>query len=693
MAADVFETRTLTEVDFPLVMNSSDHNLIPDFFVPLLSRSRRYDRGIGYFSSGWLRIASKGVKSIAERGGKIRWVMSPLLAEEEWNTIRRGEEAKIDPVVRKSIRDSIEELKENLEENTLTALAWMIADEIVHIRLAIPRGKLNGGDFHDKFGIFTDADGNQVAFSGSYNETVKGVLNYESIKTFPSWKAQFHSIVESEVKRFERLWDDKDPNVKVFTVPESIKEDIVRLRKDKPRPYSIPTKREVDRIPNWVKPISFQEEAIESWFDSSGRGILEMATGTGKTIVALKILCRYLKNKGRAAIVITTPFKHLVKQWEDVSRSFGFDPISCFGSRHNWEDEANNEIVKFNLGSRDELLLISTHSTFTLKPMQNAIGRIKRDNTVLIADEVHHLGSKKYKTLLPENLNARLGLSATPRRWHDPEGTEKLMEYFGGVVFKFPLKKAIREECLCPYEYRPHLVDLTESEIQDYRDLTDRIAHRMAVIDEEEWRDDEKLTILLNERANIIKKAENKLNLVRKLVKENQDLDHALFYCAPDQKDQFKEVLRILGEENILAKKFYAETSDAERAKLLKDLGKGRIDALVAMGCLDEGVDVPSVKTAYFLASSSNPLQFIQRRGRVLRKSKDKDRAIVHDFIIVPYLENPKKHFSSKEFSSERKIIKREFRRFKEFADAAENKFKATEHILPTAKAYNILDF
>lgn len=693
MTPDVFETRSLTEVELPPLMDSSEYNLIEDFFQPLLHRSVRYDRGIGYFSPGWLSIASKGVASIAERGGEIRWVMSPPLDEGEWKAIRWGEKTKTDSILRNSLRKSVDELEKNLEGETLSALAWMIADSILRIRLAVPRGEVSVGEFHAKLGIFTDSEGNQVAFCGSYNETVEGVLNYESIKIFPSWKEEYRNFVEPEAKRFERLWNNKDPNVRVLTLPESIKRNIVNLRIDNSRPYPQPGEAVSGRVPRWVRSIDFQEEAIEEWFESGERGILEMATGSGKTIVALRAICRYLDDRGSSVVIVTTPLKHLVEQWENVSRSFGFDPIPCFGSRRSWEDRVNDEIVKFNLDMGDEVFLIATHSTFTREPMQNAVKRIRGENAVLIADEAHHLGSKKYRVALPENMNARLGLTATPRRWHDPRGTEELLNYFGGIIFRFPLKRAIEEGCLCPYEYHPHLVELTESEIQEYRYLTGKIGRLMAKLEQEDERENGDLTALLNKRANIIKKAVNKLEAARGLVRRGKDISHALFYCAPDQEDQFKKVVRMLGEEGLLTDKFFSDTSNAERAKLLSDLAEEKLDALVAMGCLDEGVDVPSIETAYFLASSGNPLQFIQRRGRILRKSEGKEKADIHDFIVVPYLEDPRKNLSRGEFKTERKIMKRELHRFKEFADSAMNKFESREEVLNVAKAYNVLDF
>jgi superfamily II DNA or RNA helicase len=551
-----------------MTMDSSEYDLIGDFFIPALEQSIYYDRGVGYFSSGWIRIAARGLLSIAKKGGRVRWVISPILSDTDWQALKRGEEAKIDPSIYQSLIRSIEELEKDLQQDTLSALAWMVADGILDFRIALPRGKLEGGEFHDKFGIFTDSEGDQISFNGSYNDSIHGTLNYESIKIFPSWVNGFSEIVKADAERFEKLWQNEDPNLRVFTIPESAREQIIKLKKG-PRPYPAPLKRPF-APPGWVKIIDFQTEAVESWFKNGNKGILEMATGTGKTIVALRAICRHLREHGKAFIVVTCPFKHLVEQWAKDCRSFNFDPITCYGARQSWEDELNNKIVEYNHGIRDAVFVITTHATFSQGPMQKTIERIEGDKTILVADEVHHFGAKEYRNALPKNMSARLGLSATPERWYDPEGTAVLKDYFGEIVFSFPLKRAIEEGYLCPYEYYPHVVELTEDEIQEYINLTKAVGRVIAAIGYDE--EDERLVRLLNKRADVLNKAENKLKVIKELIK-SEDVHHALFYCAPGQ---INEVLKILGGEDLRVCSFIDDTPVPKRIELLSDLADGK---------------------------------------------------------------------------------------------------------------------
>ncbi|MCB1091361.1 MAG: DNA repair helicase, partial [Verrucomicrobiae bacterium] len=295
---------SLRTLDVPAFLDTSSADLVDDFFVPALTRSVSYDRGVGFFTSGWIRQAGAGLAMFADSGGKARWVTSPILDENDWDALRTGDEARIDQALRRALENTVEDLARCLEEDTLAALAWMVADGLLDFRLALPRQKLSGGEFHDKFGIFTDEDGNQVSFNGSYNDSLQGSLNYESIKIFKSWDEAFRPLVEQDVIRFERLWRDEDPNVRCYLLPEAVRDRIVRLR-PADRPYRRPdgvenlVVRDDERryiepgtIPSWLKLRDYQDAAIQAWVrdgvppsDPDGRrGILAMATGSGKTL-------------------------------------------------------------------------------------------------------------------------------------------------------------------------------------------------------------------------------------------------------------------------------------------------------------------------------------------------------------------------------------------------------------------------
>lgn len=299
-------------------------------------------------------------------------------------------------------------------------------------------------------------------------------------------------------------------------------------------------------------------------------------------------------------------------------------------------------------------------------------------------DEAHHLGAERSRQNYPHQIPFRLALSATPDRWFDDAGTIALRGYFGATVFSFPLEKAIGVS-LTPYYYYPHLVPLTDDEMAEYETLSVKIAR---LINQLETEKQEALKMLLIKRANLLNKAANKLEILSELVDKERTIEHTLFYCAPGQID---EVMRLVGwEKGILINRFTAEEDPEERKRLLTEFASGNLQALAAMKCLDEGVDVPSTRTAYFLASSGNPREFIQRRGRILRKYPGKAHSIIHDLIAIPPVSLDK---DSPSFNAERSIIRRELERFKEFARPALNKHQALDVIWNIARHYGLRDF
>jgi DNA phosphorothioation system restriction enzyme len=680
-------------------MDTSATDLIADFFVPALVSSVSYDRGVGYFSSGWVRLAAEGMAEFAANGGRARWVTSPKLSEADWDALKAGEAAKTDSVLRAALERSITDLAETLERNTLSALAWMIADEVIRFKLALPRNKLDNGDFHDKFGIFTDAEGNQVCFNGSYNDSFQGTRNYESIKIFSSWHPAFATIVKSDAARFERLWNNLDPNVRVYDLPEAAREKILELRSSD-RPYAEPewlrasgvdTSSTAYRpakplVPGNITLHDYQLEAIDSWFEHDCRGLLEMATGTGKTITALAASARLYEREQRLAVVVTVPYQHLVDQWQEEAAIFGYRPVLAYRNTARWRDLLKEQIIEYNAGYRNFISVITTHTTFGKPRFQESIAKLKGP-VLLIGDEAHHLGAERVRQNYPNNIQFRLALSATPERWFDNIGTDALRDYFGQTVFAFPLEKAIGKS-LTPYYYYPHLVALTDEELEKYEQLSTKIAQFMS--DKDNKNTQLAVKRLLIRRARLLNNAANKIGALSALVDRQLDIQHTLFYCAPGQ---INDVVSLLGwDKGLRVNRFTAEEDTLKRQQLLSDFANGNVQALVAMKCLDEGVDVPATRVAYILASSSNPREFIQRRGRVLRKSPNKEFSVIHDLIAVPPTAWDPQADDSK-FQSERSIIRRELERFKEFASPALNKHEALDVVWNVAKRYGLMDF
>ena len=550
--------------------------------------------------------------------------------------------------------------------------------------------------YHEKIGVFLDKEENAVAFTGSPNETVGGLAsNFESLEVYVSWDDP-HDRVTRKKADFMRLWSNLTPQLTVLEFPEAAKRQLLRLRPSQP-PTSEPSRHFVprtSRLPNTpdtppdIQLRPYQIDACEAWFQAKGRGVLAMATGSGKTITSLAATVRLLKEQERLFAVVACPFQHLVDQWFDIAEDFGFRPIRAYQSRNSWEAYLNSRILDYNLGNRSFVMLITTHATLSSDVMQASLARVT-EPALLVADEMHHLGAEHSRLVLPPNFAYRMGLSATPDRWFDEEGTQSLRDYFGDTVFEFTLADAIAQGFLTEYYYYPHLVDLTADEIERYEELTRRLARLYNASPES--KNSELREALLRQRADILNKAQNKLEKLDELLRGNRDLHHALFYCAPGQID---EVVPILGNNfGLRVSRFTAEESTEERGRLLEDFADRRLQGLVAMRCLDEGVDVPSTQVAYILASTSNPREFIQRRGRILRKSPGKGHAVIHDLVALPSLDSSETGSSDSSFAMERGILRRELSRFREFADSSVNGFQATEVIWEYAKYYKLLDF
>lgn len=678
---------SLRELTLRSEYRSDGADLVADFYTPCLRHATRYWRAVGYFTSGGLALYAKGLATFIRRSGKMRLVTGPCLARDDIEAIQRGYEARN----AQFLAGFSESEFQTAARDRLALLTWLIAHGHLDIKIACTAdaSEINPrAIYHEKLGIFLDDTDNAVAFAGSLNETVGGLLsNFESIDVYLSSEDTQHRV-QQKVDNFKRLWDNATDRLKVVDFPTALTEELLSpqlVYDTMPSPDPpVVVEPEEAYLPRGLVLRAYQQEAIDAWFANGCRGLWEMATGTGKTITALAALAKLKVEKAPLFVLIACPYKHLVDQWRKEAEQFGFEPIVAYESSVRWVPQFNTALVRYNWQVCDVVCAITTHSTFIADTMQKLLSKLKRA-AVFVADEVHHLGATQSRQKLPEVFDYRLGLSATPNRWFDNEGTAALKRYFRETVYEFSLRKAIEEGCLCPYCYYPHLVELTDEELDEYKNLTDRIArlYRHANTDEP----NEALERLLIKRATLLNKAENKLQVLEQLLEDrNEPLHHALFYCAPGQIDL---VLPMLTDLGLRIAKFTAEESTTERRELLEMFASGHLQALVAMKCLDEGVDVPSTQTAYILASSSNPREFIQRRGRILRKAPGKEHAEIHDLVAVP--PQAYRQYPSATFAAERKIVARELKRFNEFAGMALNKFEARDTIWELVEDYDLM--
>lgn len=458
--------------------------------------------------------------------------------------------------------------------------------------------------------------------------------------------------------------------------------------------YRVTPQQGCPRLPSSIQLREYQKLAVANWFSNSGRGTLKMATGSGKTITALAIACELYQKIGLQVLLVVCPYRHLVSQWARESEKLGLSPVLAFESVTGWQSQLSTQLYNVRSGNQAFLTVITTNSTLMGDGLQSQL-KYFPEKTLIIGDEAHNLGAPKLEQSLPRNIGLRLGLSATPERYFDEIGTEFVFDYFGKVLQpELTLKDAISQGALVRYLYYPILVDLTEPEAFAYARLTTRIGWILGA--KEKSKNNEALTALLMQRARLVGCAANKLVALKQLMRDRTDTSHTLFYCGDgtiegdlsnESTSQISAVVKLLGAElNYRVNTYTAETPLAQREELRRQFENGDLQGLVAIRCLDEGVDIPAIKTAVILASSSNPRQFIQRRGRILRPYPGKQRATLFDTIVMP------PQLDRQTWEVERNLLKKELKRFIEFADLADNAGEARRTLLTLQKQYGLLD-
>lgn len=453
-------------------------------------------------------------------------------------------------------------------------------------------------------------------------------------------------------------------------------------------------------MPSSLQLRQYQRQAIAGWFANNGRGTLKMATGSGKTITALAIACQLYQQIGLQVLLVVCPYRHLVTQWARECEKFNLKPILAFENLRNWQSQLSTQIYNLRSGSQGFVTVITTNSTLIGDGFGSQLKYFPA-KTLIIGDEAHNLGAPRLEESLPRRVGLRLALSATPERYFDDGGTQSLFDYFGPVLQpEFTLQDAIAQNALVHYLYYPVLVELTEAESIAYLKLTKKIGRSLLYREREngnggDFEDNEDIKSLLMQRARLIGAAANKLTALRELMANRRETTHTLFYCSDGSQDagqrsslrQLKAVAKILGVElGYKVSTYTAHTSLAERETLRLQFESGELQGLVAIRCLDEGVDIPAIQTAVILSSSGNPRQFIQRRGRVLRPHPGKERATIFDMIVLP------PDLDRETIEVERNLLKKELRRFVEFADLADNAGEARMKLLDLQKRYGLLD-
>jgi len=718
---------SLRDIEIKSEYRSSSDRVAKDFFIPALSEAIEYKRAVGFFSSTSLIEISKGLGAFVQNGGKIQLVASPKLSQEDVDAINLGYKLR-DSVIKESLLKELTAPQNSTEKKRLNLLANLIANETLEIRIAFVENERGIGIYHEKMGVLSDEQGNKVAFSGSLNETKTAMVdNYEAIDVFRSWDDP-ETRVSSKESAFEAIWNNYEPRIETIAFPDIRKEIIERYLIEPPdysmdksdeqtsSDYYVPRKRQIGlpRLPDsFTGFYDYQKRAIENWQNAGYRGLFDMATGSGKTFTGLGALLKAFDNAGgRLAVFIVCPYQHLVEQWVDDALLFGIKPIIAHSgsSQRNWKQALRDAVFDQQHGvlNKEFFCCLCTNATFSSNYVQNEIKKLS-GAALLIADEVHNMGAVSYKKSLTETFNYRLGLSATIERHHDNEGTLALFNYFGEKCIEYPIDQAIKDKKLTPYKYYPVLTSLTNAELEEYQSITREIGRHIVknkITGTQEI--DKTGELLLLKRARLIAAAANKIPKLIDLIRKYSSRNHLLIYCGaasilPENEDttptdptelkQINIVVRKLGHDlGMRVSKFTAEEKIAERKIVKKQFAEGTLQALVAIKCLDEGVNIPSIRTAFMLASTTNPKEYIQRRGRLLRldPKNGKEFAEIYDFITLPRPLNDVYGMTVDERNREIGLVKNELARADEFTRIADN-FSSAQAVLDTIRdAYRV---
>ena len=648
-----------------------DEDLVNDFYIPVLSHAKKYDRISGYFTSTSLAIAARGISKFIEHNGHMRLICGNQLNQEDVDVINDAESLK--DIVNESFLNDYFSIEDGIEKDYIKLLGWMIANNFLEIKIGFnmknPSGSIDEL-VHTKTGILYDDESEVIFFNGSVNETASGWgSNLEIITVDKSWEyvGVKENRIDPHIEDFEYCWNGEYPYMSVMNVPEASKRELIKNAPKNDEELRIL----IDKInkkqgtsQKKKEPRNYQLEAISKWKSNDFQGILAMATGTGKTITALSCF-DYLNNKKVALTVIVCPQKHLISQWEhSLFEDLCYDgEVLIASGDFKWKKQFLELIGDLMSGIKKSAVVFTTFNTFSKKDFIDKINYY--DGAIfLIIDEVHGIGALEFrKGLLQDKYDYRLGLSATPEIKDDFERTDLVYDYFGGIVYEYSLEKAIKNGFLTHYNYHPEFVNLNESELEDYKYYTSKIANLLNN-PKLTLKDEKILNGYLKHRRDIINNAEEKYKYLRDFLEENTDIKDLIIYCTGEQ---LPEVRKMLDELDISNHKFTGEEStkivngESERDKILRLFKNGHYQVLIGIKCLDEGVDVPSTQTAILMASTLNSRQHIQRRGRVLRKSPGKDGAEIYDLIVFPNIKN--------ESDSIKAILENERARYDEYAN------------------------
>ena len=689
--------------------DSGTDNILSDFYIPVLSLANRYDRIAGFFSSSALAIAAKGMGEFIANGGEMRLVTCPKLSSSDVRMLKNSVDG-LDAVLYRDFITSYEEIEDKFEIDHVKALGWMLANNLLTIKIAVIRNATGIcsseeierlGIMHQKVGIMYDQAGNELSFSGSNNESASGWAgNTEEFKVFCSWKGA-SSYIEADKDKFESFWTGKRLDVEIKDIPTAIKEKLITESRDfdlnrvsVKKYFAVRDRKPKEKLDLFC----YQKKAVEKWNGNNRSLLLQMATGTGKTRTAIGCLDKALKDTNKLLTVIACPQVTLSDQWKRDIDSLDIAVAKSTvlnGNVKNWVAEFKLDLLKLNLGQYKNLVVYTTHQIASSKKYLDIItsDKFNKINKFFIGDEVHGMGADKTRNGLVDCYKYRLGLSATPQRWFDDSGSKIIEEYFGNDSYEFSIHDALvevnpitKKNFLVKYDYEPCFVSLTDDEVEEYKSITEKIVKSSRYLHD----DDTYLQKMRFKRANIEKNAVAKYDELNRILDElGNNLTDTIIFVSDAQ---INKVVKILGDRGISTTKFTQEQGTVPSAKygglserdfIIKKFKSRDYQVLVAIKCLDEGIDIPSADTAIIMASSTNPREYVQRIGRIIRQAPGKFSARIFDMIIKPdYF----RLSDDRLIAVEKRIFEKEMIRVKELSENAVNSITVLK------KVYKVLE-
>jgi superfamily II DNA or RNA helicase/HKD family nuclease len=670
-----------------------------EVLVPTFRISEKADCMMGFFSSEALSTLAPGLASFINcTKSSFRLIISPFLRSEDLEAIENSIRSPED--VAKDLVEPFIITADLLQQHTLKCLSYLIRAKRIEIKIALMKRAL----FHPKVWMFENGD-DAIAAHGSSNITLSGIKNnFEQISISKSWIDSTQKyIIERFRNQFDRLWENEEDGCFVVSIPQAVSDKILRsYPSDHPPTESeyqtlylkATQNKNKDRfndkshfasfnfkfeIPSRIKyesgPFKHQGQAVKAWCSASFRGVLEMATGSGKTITAMISAYKIYQENKPLLIIVAAPYIPLINQWCDEIGQFNVKTTNLTKANNAAERKKSINQVKRRLrtGISDVEAIVVTHVTLCSEDFFEAIASFECPR-LLIADEAHNLGRQGFINKPPEYYEFRLGLSATPVRQYDEEGTEAIFAFFGTIVFRFPLKEAIGK-CLVEYDYHVHPCQLSNKEMDQWYDLTERIkksAWRM-----KEGKPDDYLAKLYRDRRELLETIESKVSILASLLDglNLNSLRYTLIYASDKGPEQLEQINHLLRDRGVLFHQLTSEeTANHDKTKhIIQSFQQGEIQVMTAKRVLDEGVNIPQICQAFILASTTVERQWIQRRGRLLRTCSaiGKNHSIIHDFIALP------PDINNGLDPDTRSLIRSELTRMHEFSSLARNAGRA----------------